>query len=141
MITTFKHALLVDNSRVSSFFNQIVLKKTGLIEQVISLDNCQQALDFVNQKKTLNPSPDIIFLSLHTPFMNGWEFLSRYEKLKNKKESHVVVLYSAELLEDEEKKLYEYPFVKAVMNKSIDLNDLYIAYERINQREDLQLIS
>ncbi len=140
MDTVFKHVLLVDSNRVSNFFNQIVLKKTKLIEHVISLDTCRQALDFLDQKKTLNPIPNIIFLSLNTPFMNGWEFLYKYESLRKNKESNIVILYDTELLKDEQYKLSQYPFVKAVINKNIDISVLHDVFEKINRKEDLQLM-
>ena len=51
--------------------------------------------------------------------MNGWEFLETYNSFKEARASNVVILHNKKLLKEEETKLKEYPFVKAITNKNL----------------------
>ena len=141
MDVVFEQILLVDSNIVSNFFNQIALKKAEFIKNITSLYNCIEALDLVDQQKRSHLSPDVIFLNLNAPFMNGWEFLEKYNTLKKTKESHIVVLYEDELLYEEVHKLNQYTFVKDILYKSLDAGIIKDFYKRLCKKEALQLIS
>ncbi|WP_183559850.1 response regulator [Mucilaginibacter sp. SP1R1] len=55
-------------------------------------------LDFLYRNKNNGDElPDIIFLDLHMPMMNGWEFLDRFKRLRGKlnKQVNVYVISSS----------------------------------------------
>ena len=79
--------LLIDDDIDDNFFHTRVINKAGVAEQVIECHNGQEALDFLmNEGKYAGeekpyPQPDLLFLDINMPTMNGWEFLEAYEKL------------------------------------------------------------
>lgn len=142
MKNTNRVTLLIDDNRVTNFFNKFILEKTGIFEHIIALENCSEALDFVNPKKNLNKMPDVIFLDLYTPLMTGWEFLEKYQKLDSSQWGSVVILHNEELLPEEQIKLNQYSFVKAKYNKSLNKEFLYELTKKLETKEEkLQFVS
>ena len=115
-----KLILLVDSDRISNFFNKIIIKQTQIAEKVIALDNYFDALNFITPKETLYPVPEIIFMDLKTPQMNGWEFLEKYNQLDKNSQKSIIIIFTDDLLKEEEINLSQYPFVRSFMNKKLD---------------------
>ena len=112
-----KLVLIVDDNRVSNFFNKKIIKETKVIDTVVTIESGKEALNFINPKKSLEPYLSFIFLDLHMPSMNGWEFLEAYSKIEKINDCSIVVMYDKELLPEEALQLNQYDFVKTTTNK------------------------
>ncbi|MDY8135227.1 response regulator [Aquimarina sp. 2201CG5-10] len=75
-----------DNIYISLVSKIIELKK--LSESVLVFNNGKEALDFFLKvlKEDIQDYdvPQVIFLDLNMPIMDGWEFLHEFSKIKNK---------------------------------------------------------
>tara|TARA_R110002074_G_scaffold197610_6_gene364807 strand:+ start:80124 stop:80459 length:336 start_codon:yes stop_codon:yes gene_type:complete len=60
------------------------MKEVDFAENIIVYNNGQEAVDglkeIINEKGVL---PDVIFLDLNMPIMNGWEFLDEYKNYQH----------------------------------------------------------
>lgn len=107
----------------------IELKK--LSESVLVFNNGKEALDFFLQSLQQEENediPQIIFLDLNMPVMDGWEFLNEFSKIKNqirKKIDLYVVSSSIDSRDIERAKSID--IVSDYLTKPIKLND----FERI----------
>ncbi|WP_109098682.1 response regulator [Aquimarina sp. AU58] len=107
----------------------IELKK--LSESVLIFNNGKEALDFFLQSLQQEENeeiPQIIFLDLNMPVMDGWEFLNEFSKIKNqirKKIDLYVVSSSIDSRDIERAKSID--IVSDYLTKPIKLND----FERI----------
>ena len=74
---------LIDDDDMYQFTAKLMLESTGMIKQIQSFYNGREALAYFNNGKNIDPSmlPDVIFLDINMPVMNGWEFLDEYHKL------------------------------------------------------------
>lgn len=68
-----KLAMLVDDEPVDQMIYQRIVKRSGLVENVVSLQSAQEALDYLLDPS--NPEVDVVFLDINMPRMNGFEFL------------------------------------------------------------------
>lgn len=73
----FKEILLVDDSEIDNFVHKTVLQKMDLAETITTVMNGQEAIEYLteaeqNAEKTI---PELIFLDINMPIMDGWEFI------------------------------------------------------------------
>ncbi|HIC32573.1 MAG TPA: response regulator [Flavobacteriaceae bacterium] len=77
---------IIDDNLVFRKMTKILLKQTGIQEENILLfSNGKEMYDFM-QKHTNNTDllPQIIFLDLNMPIMDGWDFLIALQDFKKK---------------------------------------------------------
>ena len=90
-----KNIMLVDDDKIFNFLSEKTITSLGLANEIHFALNGKQALELLEEYKKGNVQrPDIIFLDLNMPRMNGFEFLSEFRelKLKNKSQVKIVVL-------------------------------------------------
>ncbi len=85
--------MLVDDNPDDNFIHERVIKKSNAAEIVIAKQTGLDAIEYL--KSNLDNDhlpPDLIFLDINMPGMNGWEFLTEYEKLDEKSKSKAIVI-------------------------------------------------
>lgn len=95
MKTKLNCVLLVDDDEPTNFFNRMVLEDIDCVETIRIADSGQNALDYLEHAGNSNgdhSSPDLIFLDINMPAMNGWEFLERYSNLDRQHKANVVIV-------------------------------------------------
>jgi len=97
--------LLVDDDEPTNYLNRVTLEEAGCAERIEIAQSGQTALDYLKKAGApggeggmLYPIPNLIFLDINMPAMDGWEFLAHYnELLKTQKAEVVVVMLTTSL--------------------------------------------
>lgn len=79
-----KHIVcLIDDDNIYQYTARVILESTGLAKQIHSFYDGKEALNYFIEQLPANADalPDVIFLDINMPVMNGWEFLEEYNKL------------------------------------------------------------
>ncbi len=98
MATIQHNVCLIDDDKIYQFTARKILESTGLANNILSFYNGSEAIGFFRDKLTKDPDqlPDIIFLDINMPVMNGWQFLEEYHKLlANIKKSIIIYVVSS----------------------------------------------
>ncbi len=110
MYKRFQKILLVDDDAVANFLSESALQEMNLSEQVHISHNGEEALNYIIEhcsKDTSNTGncPDLIFLDINMPVMDGFQFLEEFEKIPTfyKKPVKIVMLTSSSANADIEK--------------------------------------
>ncbi|HYG20033.1 MAG TPA: response regulator [Ohtaekwangia sp.] len=77
-----KNIILVDDDKIFNFLSEKTIASLGLANEIHFASNGLQALELLQQyKRGEIEKPDIIFLDLNMPMMNGYEFLEAFRSL------------------------------------------------------------
>jgi CheY-like chemotaxis protein len=74
-----KNILLIDDDKIFNFLSEKTISSLGLANEIHFAANGRQALELLERSRTGDiQKPDIIFLDLNMPIMNGYEFFEAF---------------------------------------------------------------
>ncbi|HNP18489.1 MAG TPA: response regulator [Fulvivirga sp.] len=99
-----RKVMLIDDNEIDLFINQKVLEFNNFASEVTSVMAAQIAIDKL-RSLTSESVPDVIFLDLNMPVVDGFKFLYEFSLLDDcvKSRIKIVVLTSSDNFKDKEK--------------------------------------
>ena len=83
---------IIDDDDIYQFTTSILLKKTDLVNKIILFSNGLKAINFLKDEiDNIENIPDVLFLDINMPVMDGWEFLEQYLLIKHMMPKTVVI--------------------------------------------------
>ncbi|MBO9204499.1 MULTISPECIES: response regulator [Niastella] len=118
--------LLVDDDEPTNFLNRLAVEELACIDYIKVIPGAREALEYLScarNPEPLNrecPTPEIIFLDINMPAMDGWEFLEKYEALPEAhKGSIIVVMLTTSFNPEDELKARNIQSVNEFRNKPL----------------------
>ena len=77
--------MIIDDSEEDQYISKRILSKTNLVDHIYQSFDGQEAIDFIKvcTENTEQKIPNLIFLDINMPKMNGHEFLEEFKDLKS----------------------------------------------------------
>ena len=98
--------LLVDDNDTDNFISKRIIEITNFSENVIVKNTGKSALDYLEEHEN-NPEglPDLIFLDINMPIVDGFVFLYEFEKFSEsiRNKCRVIILSSSDNKRDIDK--------------------------------------
>lgn len=113
--------MLVDDKDISNFIMRKFIEIRRPDANIKEFTDPQKALDSID-----NIVPDIIFLDLNMPVMNGWQFL---DEMRNASFSHKVAILTSSTSNDDFEKSKEYGNVINFYVKPLNPDELARVFE------------
>lgn len=126
-MTSFNSVLLIEDDPVTVIVCDRITKSTGFSKSFNYVENGLEGINYIKRMADEENSglPDVIFLDLNMPVMDGWEFLDRFKEIEHlfPYQPAVYILSSSVDAEDQHRAL-AYPIVKNFLSKP--LNKTYL---------------
>lgn len=115
--------LLVDDDPDDNFFHQRIINKMKITNKIEVAKNGIEALEYF--KKDNQVIPELIFLDINMPKMNGWEFLEEYKNLDpNQKARITIMMLTTSANPDDIKRANEIEDVTGIKTKPLSVEML-----------------
>lgn len=112
--------LLVDDNPAINALHLMTIKASKICKEINIATDGEKALSHLKDLKLNSHSkPDIIFLDINMPRMNGFEFLEKYKLLAENLKSKVVVILTTSSNPDDKEKAKQYKDVTAFRSKPL----------------------
>lgn len=87
-----KAVCIIDDDKIYRFTTEKYIEMLGLADKVITYADGEEALDYLKAKSSNSSElPDIIFLDVNMPIMDGWDFIEEYSKIASSFPKKVVL--------------------------------------------------
>jgi CheY-like chemotaxis protein len=109
MRNNFKHielVMLVDDNDTDNFISRRIIEITKFSDNVVIKNSGKSALEYLQENKsTRSKIPDLIFLDINMPIVDGFVFLYEFEKFEHqiRDKCKVVILSSSDNKRDIDK--------------------------------------
>jgi CheY-like chemotaxis protein len=120
----YRTVMLIDDNEIDNLINQKMIEAASVTENIYTHTGAKSAIEFLKNMEKLDVAdqvlPDVIFLDIDMPLMDGFQFLDEFEKLTMvaKKKCKIVMLTSSINPQDFNRSK-KYENVKLYLNKPL----------------------
>jgi CheY-like chemotaxis protein len=123
---------LIDDDYLAIYLTEQLLRAEGFSNTICTFQSAKKALDKLLIRARENLLPQVVFLDLNMPEMNGWQFLDALvpyeEELRGS--CSIYILTSSLALSDLEKSK-EYELVAGMIHKPLDSREIRAIQSRL----------
>jgi CheY-like chemotaxis protein len=112
--------LLIDDDEPTNFMYKIIIGNANCTEKIIVAQSGEEALNHL-----AHSIPDLIFLDINMPRMDGWEFIEKFTVLQKPADKiPVIIMLSTTLNPDDELRANNTPAISGFMRKPLTAKTL-----------------
>ena len=124
--TKYKKVMVVDDNEVDRYIAEEMINSFPFAEEVVLKESAKSALEYLKQFiDDPDKLPEMIFLDIRMPEIDGFGFLKEYEKLAESiRKKCIIMMLSSSLNKEDEQKALSNEYVKRFLTKPLDYDQL-----------------
>ena len=122
--------MLIDDNEIDNLINQKMIEAANITEHIYTHTGARSAIEFLRNLEKLETEskkvlPDVIFLDIDMPLMDGFQFLDEFDKLSDSTKNNCkVVMLTSSINPQDVNKSKKYSYVKKYINKPLSQDNL-----------------
>jgi CheY-like chemotaxis protein len=111
---------IIDDDAIFQFAAKKRLIDTNMVEQILQFPDGEKAIAYFKEnQKIIANLPDLIFLDLNMPYLDGWQFLDEFYKIEFETKSISIYICTSSSSTYDLQKLQTYPHLKGYLVKPV----------------------
>lgn len=120
----YRSVMLIDDNEIDNLINQKMVEAASITQHIYIHTGARSAIEFLRNIEKLEIAdqvlPDIIFLDIDMPLMDGFQFLDEFEKLMTTtKQKCKIVMLTSSINPQDVNRSKKYNSVKLYLNKPL----------------------
>ena len=122
--------MLIDDNEIDNLINQKIIESSNISKHIFTHTSGKSAIEFLKNMEKIaarvdNVLPEVIFLDIDMPLMDGFQFLDEFNKLSNETKKYCnIVMLTSSINPQDMNKSKKYDYVKKYVNKPLTQDSL-----------------
>ncbi|MCS6967511.1 MAG: response regulator [Cytophagales bacterium] len=129
----FHFIMLVDDNDIDNLINQKIIEASNICDGIYLHSNVKSAIEFlknIEKISRLYPHiqllPDLIFLDLDMPIMDGFQFLDQFDKLSAETKQHCqIIMLTSSVNPQDASKAKNHKYIKKYLRKPLTQEEIF----------------
>ena len=115
---------IIDDDEIFVIVAKKIMKVGGFTDEVLNFKNGKEAITYFRENASNKAAiPELVFLDLNMPLMDGWEFLDQLEKLELTQEVKIFI-FTSSIDPKDQKRSEGYQMVESFVEKPLTMQKL-----------------
>jgi CheY-like chemotaxis protein len=120
----YRSVMLIDDNEIDNLINQKMIEAASIAENIYTHTGAKSAIEFLRNMEQLDVAekvlPDVIFLDIDMPLMDGFQFLDEFAKLRESTRNKCrIVMLTSSINPQDFSRSKKYDSVKLYLNKPL----------------------
>lgn len=128
----FQSVMLIDDNDIDNLINQKMIEAANICENIYTHSGAKSAIEFLKNMEKLSKMlpdaqilPDLIFLDIDMPLMDGFQFLDQFDKLSAETKRHCkIIMLTSSISPQDFNRAKNYSYVKKYINKPLTQEEI-----------------
>ncbi|MFD0794326.1 two-component system response regulator [Mucilaginibacter litoreus] len=127
---------IIDDDKIFTYGFKKLSSIKGIFNEILEFNNGKEAIDYLTNPDNNQRLPDVLFVDINMPVMNGWEFNEAFGEIKSQLGKDIVVYTISSSIDPKDiNRAKNNPLIADYIVKPIDLTYLASIYENLQTAE------
>ena len=121
-MAAYRSVMLADDNEIDNIINEKIIEANSFAEQILVFQTGQDALEYLRENQgDVESLPEIVFLDINMPIMDGFQFLSDFEEFSDDvRDKCKIIMLSSSISPKDIDRAASSRYVKKYLNKPLN---------------------